>query len=289
VNLSNFTGAGILVGGGGGTGGAVTIGAGVSSTASGEGLHVTGTGMALVSVPSGGAQTALNGNTHHGILVDTNAGLSLSGVPTAGSETTGPTGTIVTDGNSAAGIWVQQTPDAAANQPVTINGLVSFANSANGMRVVAGSTVTMLNTWSLGNGGDGLIISTGNGGTAAQNNDISNISLGSGSTNGNNLFQQAGTGFENSAVGICLSIASGHTAGTGGMPAAVAPQALNAVGNAFSLLNCAGQAGTLQLNPNSCASKACAGGVCDLGLAGGKVPGGTTAQPNSFDVSMCLQ
>jgi hypothetical protein len=241
-----------------------------------------------------------NGNSAHGLLVDTNGAITVNGVPTAGTLATTPAGTIVAQANGAAGVWIEQTP--GATQANVLNGLVVYANlgNANGMRIVGGSNVRVLNSWFLKNGGNGVIVSTGNGGTtAAANNDISNINLGiaGGNSDGNNVFQQPQTENANGGSGICLAIASGHTAAVGGT--AVAPQALNAAGDQFTALNCATQTGSLQLNPASCANNThtgggtspfvCANGICDLGLQGGTVPLGTTAEPNTFTVTGCTQ
>jgi filamentous hemagglutinin len=294
LTVSGMVQAGILVGGGpgGAAGGSVTIGKGVVLENNTDGLHVTGTGAANITVEAGSTPSFFDSNSQHGILVDTNGAITLAGVPTANTlTTTSPAGTIMTQGNGAAGIWIEQTP--GATEVNTINGVVSYANAggANGMRIVAGSNVTVLNSWFLKNGGNGVIISAGSGGTAAQNDSIANINLGTanGAAFANNVFQQPQTGNANGSSGICLAIPTGHTAF--GTISAVAPQALSAAGNQFSLLNCATGTGALQLNPASCDNGTrtagganpfvCSNGICDLGLAGGKAPVGTTAQPNT--------
>ena len=255
--------------------GAIMIGAGVVSSNNGvtkaarAGLHVTGTGAATINVQFGGTPTAFMNNTAHGILVDSKGSVNLSGVVTSASV---GTGTVTTNGNVAAGVWIQQTPGGTLPRNV-ISGLVSFANTGgNGMRIVAGSNVQLRDSVLLDNQANGIIISTSGKGAGA-NNDISNIDLGSGASNGGNTFQAAfAGGSHNGGVGICLAVAASGTH-------------LSALGNQFSAANCATTAATLSLNKNNCANnrQACPSGVCDLGLQGG---GGTA---NVFDVSMCTQ
>jgi hypothetical protein len=297
LTITGFTDDAIVVGGGN-TGGSVTIGAGVDAEKSANGLHVTGTGAATITVAAGATPTFFDNNTTHGIFVEMNGAITLTGAPTMATLTTTPAGTIMTEGNGAAGIWIEQTP--GASQHNSINGVVSYANegNANGMRIVGGSNVSVTNSWFLKNGGNGVIISTGNGGTDTQNNSIDAINLGSanGVAFANNVFQQPQTGNANGSAGVCLAIATGHTASAGNVIPAVSPQALSAAGDQWSVHNCATGTGTLELNPASCdngtkngGTFVCANGVCDLGLEGGKAPLGTTAEPNTFTVTGCTQ
>jgi hypothetical protein len=279
TNISNLTVTGMLDDGIWVNKGSVTIGQGVISshngiaTAARAGLHLTGTGAATINVPSGSTPTTFIDNTAHGILVDAAGSINLTGVVTSAS---GGTGTVETNGNVAAGVWIQQTPGASAPPQNVINGLMSFGNTGgNGMRIVAGSNAKVRNSVFLSNQANGVIISTYGAG-ATENDNIANIDLGTGAggTNGDNTFQAAFAGGpHNGGSGICL-----NTKATGA--------ALNAVGNQFSVTNCATTSATLLLNPNGCGNNAvaCASGVCDLGL---QKNGGTTA--NTFDVAMCTQ
>jgi Cys-rich repeat protein len=288
TSISNLTITGMLNAGIVVEGGSVTIGGGVVSQKNTDGLHLTGNGSATINLPAGSTQTAFDTNSAHGILIDTTGLINLTGSVTAGSAT--PTGTVVTNGNSAAGVWIAQTPGTSRQN--IINGLVSYLNAGgNGMRIVAGSNVQVRNSVFLNNSANGVIISTsGAGATAAANNDIANIDLGVPSnTNGGNTFQAPLSGAHNGQAGICLAIAPGNSSAT----PPVAAQTLSAVGNQFSAALCTGATtATLTLNKNNCTNSAlqCSTGVCDLGLQanGTSGPAGTVV-PNSFNVSTCTQ
>jgi hypothetical protein len=273
LTVSGMLGDGIHIGSG-----VLTIGQGVVSTKNGiapttrngytsPGLHVTGTGEAIIDVPAGDTPTQFNANTAHGILVDDTGFIQLTGVVTNGAA---GTGTVQTNGNLPAGVWIQQTPGAAIPQNV-ITGLVSFQNTGgNGMRVVAGSSVKVRSSAFLANAGDGVIVSTyGTGATAV--NDMSKIDLGSGASNGDNVFQAPLGAGNNGNAGLCIAVAANSGA-------------LSAIGNQFSAANCATTAATLTMNAAGCGNSAnrCASGVCDLGFAAA-----ADATGNSFDVAMC--
>jgi hypothetical protein len=275
VTVSGMLGDGIHV-----NGGVVTIGQGVVSTNNGiqpttragyqsPGLHVTGTGEAIINVPSGDTPTQFNANTAHGILVDQTGYIDLTGAVTNGAM---GTGTIQTNGNLPAGVWIQQTPGANIPRNI-ITGLVSYQNTGgNGMRIVAGSSVTVRSSAFLANAADGVIVSTyGTGATAV--NDMSKIDLGDATGNGDNTFQAPLGAGNNGNAGLCIAVAA--NAGV-----------LSAVGNQFSAANCATTAATLTLNASGCGNSAarCAGGVCDLGYASAADSTG-----NSFNVAMCTQ
>jgi hypothetical protein len=275
VTVSGMLGDGIHV-----NGGVVTIGQGVVSTKNGiqpttrtgyqsPGLHVTGTGEAIINVPSGDTPTQFNANTAHGILVDQTGYIDLTGAVTNGAM---GTGTIQTNGNLPAGVWIQQTPGANIPRNI-ITGLVSYQNTGgNGMRIVAGSSVTVRSSAFLANAADGVIVSTyGTGATAV--NDMSKIDLGDATGNGDNTFQAPLGAGNNGNAGLCIAVAA--NAGV-----------LSAVGNQFSAANCATTAATLTLNASGCGNSAtrCASGVCDLGYASAADSTG-----NSFNVAMCTQ
>jgi hypothetical protein len=266
VTIKGMLDNGILV-----SGGAITIGPGVDSssngpgTKTGHGLSVQG-GEAIVDVPSGSTPTMFNNNTAHGILVGGNGFVHVTGSVTSAAA---GTGTVETNGNAAAGVWIEQTASAAALPQNVIDGLVSFANAAgNGMRIVGGSNAKVRNSVFLGNGGNGVVVSSGVGNKA---NSLADIDLGTSSTggsNGRNTFQAPLGGGNNANAGLCLAVAA--NSGT-----------LNAAGNTFHAATCTSGALTLTLNAKGCGNNAamCAGGVCDLGE--------TTATGNVFDVSTC--
>jgi hypothetical protein len=260
LTLASFGTAGILVQ----NGGVLSIGAGVTSTGNPDGLHVTNTGQVTISVPPGAA-THFDTNTVHGILVDANGSIALTGAVT--SAAVPPTGTVTTNHNTAAGIWVEQTPGSAAQN--TITGLVSYANAGNGIRFVGGSNVKLRASVSLGNAASGVIVSAGMGAAAAAN-DIGNIDLGdpadAGGSLGENTVQAPLGNGENGNAGICLAMRA--NAGT-----------LLAAGNAFATANCATTAGAVTLNDKGCGNvAACTGNVCDIGYSGAG---------NDIDVSLC--
>jgi hypothetical protein len=248
----------------------VRIGPGVTSTLNGApgarkaGLHVTANGQAIIDVASGATPTHFDGNTNHGIFVDLNGSVTITGTiidPTTGS------GTVTTNGNYLAGVWIEQTPGTPPLN--SIKGLVSFGNTnGNGMRIVAGSNVKLRDSVLLGNQVNGLIVSAGVAGAAG--NDISNIDLGTttdaGGTWGVNTFQEPLGSGHNGGAGVCLDVR--NNAGV-----------LEAAGNIFRTIDCALSASALRLNAGACDNTACTGGVCDLGII--------NATGNSIDVSTC--
>ena len=264
--ISGFVDDGILVE----NAGVLQLGTGVSSTANGTpsarkaGLHVTGTGQALIRVASGDMPAHFDQNTNHGILVDTNGSIAVAGVVTGGVS---GTGTVTTNNNYAAGVWIEQTPGSPPLN--SIDGLVSFANTNGaGMRIVAGSNVQLRNSALVGNQGNGVIVSAG--AAAAASNDISMIDLGAGmdagGTFGRNTLQEPLGSGNNGGAGICLEVKV--NSGT-----------LRAEGNIFGAVDCAVGGGALKLNSGACGNAACTGGVCDLGVV--------TTTGNDFDVSVC--
>jgi hypothetical protein len=268
LTVTGFANDGILVE----DTGILTIGAGVTSTLNGtipaalhDGLHVTGSGNAIINVPSGSTPTQFDANTNHGILVDGSGSITLTGVVT--SATAG-TGTITTNGNNEAGLWIAQTPGTAATPAPenVVTGLVSFGNTpGNGIRIVAGSNIKLRSSAALGNSASGVYISSAGVGPGGSN-DISHIDLGTPATAGvaasygnNTLQEPLGSAGHNVGVGICLETRAG--AGT-----------LLAAGNIFGASDCATAATDLTVNAT------CTLGV-DLGI--------TTAVGNDIDVSQC--
>ncbi|HXN32997.1 MAG TPA: hypothetical protein VN894_14100 [Polyangiaceae bacterium] len=270
VIVTSFVDDGILVD----QAGILRIGGGVTSTLNGvpgarmAGLHVTATGQAIIDVAAAATPTHFDDNTNHGIHVDTNGSITLTA--TVIDHSTG-TGTVTTNRNYLAGVWIEQTPGTPPLN--SIHGLVSFGNTnGNGLRFVGGSNVILRGSVALGNQGNGLIVSAG-GTTGNALNDISNIDVGSavdaGGTFGGNTFQES-LGFgNNGGAGLCLNMRD-------------TARVLQATGNVFRTFDCSNGVHALTLNAGGCGNgPACAGGVCDLGIA--NVTG------NSIDVSMCTQ
>jgi hypothetical protein len=243
--------------------GVLSVQAGVHATGNGtsgspaDGLNVGGQGHATID-PSAGDAIHFDQNTAHGIYVTGAGSIQLTGTPGSPGS-----GTVTTNGNIAAGVWIEQTPTLNPTANV-ITGLVAWANVGNGVRIVAGSAVTLRNSLMLANGSNGLIVSTSvNGNT--RNNDTSKIDLGTsaGPSYGGNTFQASLGNNPNSAAGLCLSL--DRTAGS----------VLNAAGNVFAgPKNCATSSATLTKNTR------CSGGV-DYSV---RSNGSTT---NSIVVSMC--
>jgi hypothetical protein len=233
--------------------GILSIGPGVTSTLNGTvaarkaGLHVTASGEAIVDVPSGSAPTHFDQNTNHGIFVEANGFVELTGVVTSASA---GTGTITTSGNYAAGIWIAQTPGTPPQN--IIRGVVSFgATNGNGMRFVTGSNVKVRDSASLGNQASGIIVSS-----TDANSDISAIDLGNptGPDYGNNTLQEPLGAANNGNAGICLNVRA--NAGT-----------LLGAGNIFGDADCATGASPLTINKSGCSNSGC-GGTCDIGITG---------------------
>ena len=279
TSISNVTITGMLNHGVEIDAGIVNINGGVISTANGfagpgapavagDGLFVSG-GQAIISVAAGGTPTTFNSNTAHGILVQNGGSITLTGSVT--TPLTG-VGTIETNNNSLAGVWIQQASPVTGNPPLnTITGLASFGSEGNGMRIVTPSTVTVRSSAFLGNNGSGVIISAGG---ATGNNSFAGIDLGDTTTKGLNTFQAAAAPATNRNAGICIDVNNQSNP-------------LLAIGNQFSALNCATQMGTLSVNPHSCdnaAAPVCTGGICDIGLIDPVVAGAST---NSATVTGC--
>jgi hypothetical protein len=247
--VTGFLDDGILVE----KGGILSIGPGVTSTLNGiasarkAGLHVKGTGEAIVNVPVASAPTHFDQNTNHGIFVEENGFIELTGAVT--SATSG-TGTITTNGNYAAGIWIAQTPGAPPQN--IIRGVVSFgATNGNGMHFVTGSNVRVRDSVSLGNQASGILVSS-----TAANSDISAIDLGNptGPDFGNNTLQEPLGAANNGNAGICLDVRA--NAGI-----------LLGAGNIFGNSDCATNDSPLAFNRSGCGNSACSG-VCDIGVTG---------------------
>jgi hypothetical protein len=249
--------------------GTLTVNTGIALNSNlDDGLHVDG-GNAVIDVTTGSA--TFDGNGAHGIIVLNDGSVLLTG---SVATTNPPAGTIETNGNGAAGVWIEQSVGGVAAPPKNgIDGLVSTGNlPGNGMRIVAGSAVTVTNSVFLGNSGNGIIISGG--GATGTNNDTTHIDLGDGTTAGNNTLQAAAGNGANGGSGLCIDLDNGAAE-------------VSAVGNQFSEINCAVATGAILLNPKGCASgvAACAHGACDVGIENAAHPG--NGSNNTVDVSQC--
>jgi hypothetical protein len=221
----------------------LSIGAGVRATFNGtsgvpaDGLSVTDQARAKISVTSGDP-VHFDHNTARGIYVTKAAVIELTG--TAG---TSGNGTITSNSNGTAGLWIEQTP--ASGLPLnTVTGLVAWANIGNGIRIMGGSAARVRQSWVLANGSSGIQVSTYVNGFT-RNNDTSKINLGttSGPSYGGNTVQAGLGNNPNAGAGICLAV--DRAAGA----------VLNAAGNIFAgPIDCASSTATLRKNTRCSAS-----------------------------------
>jgi hypothetical protein len=249
VTLSSFAAEGINVT----NNAALTIGPGVKSTGNVDGLYVHASGHVVIAVPAGSATTSFDANTSHGIHVIVNAYITLTGSVT--SATAG-TGTVTTSKNTGAGVYILQTPGTPPQS--VIDGLVAFGNTGGpGIRLTTGSNVQVRNSATLGNNGDGILVSLYQQGLSV-NADVSKIDLGTSTSPGLNTVQDvAGGAAVNTSAGICLDA----------LLPGLAP--LSALGNIFGSTNCSTTTGTVSINKSGCGNvSSCAGSVCDLGVTG---------------------
>jgi hypothetical protein len=231
LDVQNMGGDGIRVVGSG----VLSIRAGVHVTLNGtsgspaDGLYVTDQGRAKIDVTAGDP-VHFDRNTARGIYVNKSAAIELNGSPGSGGN-----GTITTNSNLTAGLWIEQTP--AANLPLnTVTGLVSWANPGYGMRIAAGSAARVRQSYVLANGASGILVSTYINGMT-RNNDTSKINLGTsaGPSYGGNTVQAALGSNPNVGAGICLTLDRGAGA------------ALNAAGNLFAgPIDCSTSTATLR-------------------------------------------
>jgi hypothetical protein len=258
VTVKNFAGAGIRVA----NAGVLTIRGGVAVSGNGtvlvrrSGLMVGDTAHADIIVPNGTAATTFNGNTQNGIQVAGRGSVTLQGAHV------GTVGTVEASANAGAGLAIAQTPGS----PLPLNaitGLVTTSTTAgSGIRIEAGSKVTLRDTVTLAHTGNGLLVATSVIGNS-RNNVLATIDLGTAADPGGNVFQASANG--NRAAGVCLQV----DPGSGN---------LSARGNIFSgPKNCATAAAALSFDAKSC------GGGRDLGLS----PSLRDTKGNDIDVAMC--
>src|SRR5262249_12727993 len=150
------------------------------------GLHVNGTGLVTINVPSG-AGVHFDNNSAYGISVEGTGAVQLTGTVTGAQ-----TGTITANGNSFSGLSIQQTPGTVAQN--MIEGLVVYGSGRDGARLIAGSVVQLRDSSFLGNGRYGVLVNRNTGATTASS-DISKLDLGMAGSNGGNVLQAlAGSG-----------------------------------------------------------------------------------------------
>lgn len=247
VTLQHFASNGILVDGTG----ALTVNGGTQANGNAQnGLYVTGSATAAISGGTLGAPTAFDDNTAAGILVDQSAAIALTGTPgTAGN------GTVVANGN-ANGLLVEQALIVVGSGVFppqnTIDGLVVWHSTADGIVLLGGSTVKMRKSYVLNNANSGVSVKANPGQTTGMSGDYyGNIDLGNSTNNdwGLNIVQS--TTSSNGYSGICFQ--------------PVGNQTLNAMGNTFDGSDCSlstSMSVTLTKSGGSCGTNV------DLGVSG---------------------
>jgi hypothetical protein len=242
VSIFRTAGDGIRV-----TNGALTIGGGVvvSSTfgANASGLRVTG-GTATINNPSG-TQTLFTFNGRYGIEVTGLGAVNVVGTP--GAPVPSANGTVLSTFNTNEGIFIQQTAMNAGRPLNDIDGLVAWGNGPRDARFRGGSRVKVRNSV-FGSGPEGIRIDTGGGGaTAADNNNISQIDLGTATDFGKNWIQMpnGSLGFHSTA-GICLVLAGLQAA----QNLSAAGNHLTAAGNPGAQLDCSTAGGAVFTSSN---------------------------------------
>ena len=259
VEVRNFAAAGIRVE----LSGKLTIGSGTNAHNNGTtttelcGLHVTG--QAQATITGGAVPIQFNQNAQHGILVDGNGSVTITGTPGSGTS-----GSVVANGNMVDGIEITQvTPTLNV-----INGLVAAGNAEDGARFYGPSSVQVRNSVFVGNTNNGVNILPF--GAGANQNSVATMDLGTAGSAGNNTFQSAAN--PNAFAGLCLNIQTNQS------------QTLQAQGNLWEagnggVPNC-GAAGALTENAN----KTCSGGK-DIGGSG--LSATLVATSNGIDVAGC--
>ncbi len=257
VVVRNTGGYGISV-----ANGTLSIGQGVSVTGAGtalkrrDGLFVGG-GTVNIVVNAGQATTAFSNNTQHGIYVTGMGVINIAGVPVTAAPN--GQGTVVANGNALAGLGIFESPGTAAMS--SVDGLVAWQNTQNGLRLYGGGRVRVRNSVFLANILNGVYITSFD--MSAAGNDLSQLDLGKAGNPGRNILQ-ASTGANPDLAGLCVGMSGGQGA-----------LALSAQGNIFSGgTDCASSTATL-VRSGVC------GGFVDLGV----VPAaGTTV---TVDVATC--
>ncbi|HZL19126.1 MAG TPA: hypothetical protein VFG23_15415, partial [Polyangia bacterium] len=231
VTIQNTLGDAIRV-----TNGTLTIGGGVvASGSSADGLHITGGSVNINN--ASGTQTIFTGNASVGIEATGLGAVSVTGTP--GTPVPSNSGTVLTSFNGT-GIHIQQTAGASLTLN-SLTGLVAWGSGTRDALFQAGSRVQVRNSV-FGAGPEGIRISTGAGGTAAQNNDISTIDLGTAFSFGGNYLQTPNASNGHHAnVGVCLVLAAAQATQT----LQVAGDFMTTGANPGVLVNCATTAGTV--------------------------------------------
>ncbi len=221
LTIQNTNGDGIRV-----AAGTLTVGAGVVvSGSNADGLDITG-GAANIN-NSSGTQTLFTGNASYGIEVGTLGSVTITGTP---GSVPSNSGTVVANFNNTAGILINQTPGGAGLVTNSINGLVSWGNTSDGMQLFGGSLARVRSSIFLGNGRYGVMVGGAN---ILGGDDVSKLDLGKTGDPGKNYLQTPlGALGTNATAGLCVALANCTTFGPGGCRSGGAVTAnLSAEGN----------------------------------------------------------
>ena len=205
LTIQNTSSDGIRV-----TAGTLTVGAGVVvSGSNADGLDVTG-GATNVNNASG-TQTLFTGNALSGIEVGALGSVSVTGTP---GSVPSNSGTVVSNFNGTAGILINQTPGGAGLVTNSVNGLVSWGNTSDGMRLFGGSLAKVRNSVLLANGRYGVLVGGAN---VLGGDDVTRLDLGKPSDPGKNYLQTPlGALGTNATAGLCVALANCTTLGANG-------------------------------------------------------------------------
>jgi hypothetical protein len=165
--------------------GSLDVKAGTVCSSNKYGIELNGV-YATVEMSSAGDQILMSTNVTAGVLVTQGA---LTAIGTPG---TGGAGTIVFSGNRD-GIEDLQTPGGLGSQAVTLDGIVAWQNTNDGLHIIPGTPVNVHNCYLLANTANGIYVDVGL--TTALN-------FGNGTSAGHNTLQSTGSD-KNGAVGIC--------------------------------------------------------------------------------------
>ncbi len=265
VEVRNFpTEAGIRVG----DTAVVTIGAGTNVHNCGSigsnrpGLHVTGTGQAIIT--SSTDPIKFHDNSFAGIGVDGAGSIVVTGTPG-----TGEAGTVLTYSNVGPGVVIAGVPNGGVYPTLsTITGLVSYSNTGDGARFLGGTNVKVRGSNFFQNL-VGIGVNQAGSGALPYNDDVSHIDLGTNPTTdpGANVFQSPTTGtLFNANAGLCFTISPNKS------------QTLSAVGNLWATAAGTASIDCRLVSPGALSkTSTCAAGV-DIG--GGGQTGNTIAIAN---------
>jgi hypothetical protein len=266
--VRDFLDAGIRVEGAAG----VTIGSGTRSTGNGvagagarPGLRITDTGQVVINNPAGDA-ISFDANSGYGIEIDLQAKIDLTGTPGA----TIGTGTVVTNGNQAGGLFIGTSPNVAGPPPLSsFTGLVVYNNAIFGAQIW-GATQVRFRGSRFYNNTIGVRLDTSG---VSGSDDMSGIDFGKVGDAGKNVLQSPTNMGANSGVGLCIAIQPNKS------------QAISAIGNTW--MGTVGGGAPQQYDCTATAAQLTKSAVTACVGGNGTSFGGTGTNGNTLEASMC--